>query len=442
MTSDEKIKDLIDKYLGILNPKNYKDGTSTEIEIIKEIGTMFISDFDLSNNIKKLISIDNFNNGMTQYLLNNFASLIDLCKELNYEEQYLTILHKKLNVDSANWVWDKKTVDSLIEATIIEYKLIKLTNTLIHSMPKDPSSIAFEWKNHLKAMKIPYEVLVDYIDDNDLFQYLKNHFVNNQNSINDNVDFLKLLHDNKEQYISFLNSQKSIFVKYIRELDFNIEDNLVDEIYYKIDNVDFFTNKYNYQSIVRSELEKYCNSKNIIALKELWYEKTGVVNPSEYSKKYLTPILVLIPKNEVSIAKKYFDLLNDSNITNKEAEDALKYLNSFPYWDLLISEEYRNNSFKERIIGTEYDFVPIEKIKKFLLNKIGGDVYDWYYNEYVKDVIKDEVYNIVNIEDIIKQVKDEIDQRTLPELKECLREIIENNRSIAIMLHKKWKINK
>jgi hypothetical protein len=169
------------------------------------------------------------------------------------------------------------------------------------------------------------------------------------------------------------------------------------EIFKLLPNNLFTSEKSDYQATVQTAVDKYIREQSATKLKEMWREKTQTDNPRQWSKKYRTPILCMIPDKDVPAARAVFGTLNRKQPDTASIDKAIEYLKRADFFDCLSSQEERDKAFRENIVksySVKYNETGCDKA----LEKIDSmDVAD--VKQYLKRLIKD---NIVIGMEIIK----------------------------------------
>ena len=114
-------------------------------------------------------------------------------------------------------------------------------------------------------------------------------------------------------------------------------------------------------------------------LKSLWADKTGTASPLEWSEKYRTPVLALVPEKEFAEASRAFAIINAGSGRDIDVKLALKYLDKISYWDALNDERQRDEAFVKYLVKDYASILPdLAKVREHLKKRVlGVNVYDW-----------------------------------------------------------------
>lgn len=83
--------------------------------------------------------------------------------------------------------------------------------------------------------------------------------------------------------------------------------------------------KADYIKLVDDLVIDYKKGQKKEQLKKLWREKTGTESPRAWSEKFKTPILCIIPSEELQQAKKAFSCFDNATVSDTDIQDALNY---------------------------------------------------------------------------------------------------------------------
>ena len=434
-TNKETVDKAIDFFGELAN-----SGNTSEVDIANHIGQLSLTEKDLINDLVLVVTKDNCRNGMAKYLSEyKQGELVELSKEVNDAGQYLNIVAGKFtNVDAANWVWNRDTANQRIDEVIIEYKIIAETNKLLSSSQFNLKGALEAWKSQCNLIRISYEAMKDQLGNLASFMGLLKELKSiGQLLPSKEHDFYVQLSNNADEIKSFLNNQKAIFKNVCAFSLEGLDEDDVDRIFRSIhpQNNAFILPKGEYISLIDNIVQEYKKSQKKEQLKKLWHEKTGTDSPRAWSEKYKTPILAMIPSNELDKAKKAFICFSNVGATNDEVQDAIAYISSADFLTNLEDENARDAAFKLNILK-EYAVVleDCNAVREYL-QKYFFDVYDWYGDNLVEKRIKEfaeHEYSTVESKKVIKIIQDMSDA----ELKQYLIQLAQDNVLLGIQILK------
>lgn len=426
------ISEVIEKYVGVANIDNYGDGQAKETQIVKEIGTTLTKYPDAIQDLAVFVNRDNCRTGMRKYIATfRNGELIDLASILGVGDNYLSCLREKFaKVDSANWAWNQETADGRIDEVIVEYKVIQMSRQFgINAVSY--TDLLIKWTEQLKRCRISYDAARgNGIQENDLFEILVQ--LRNTGVIANTKQFLVLMdaHQSELQYL--ISSGSVIFKTIAKAMLIDLTDEQKDEVFLRLPSDTFATDKSTYWSEVESTVTDYIKNLGRQKLREVWNAKTNTDTPFEWSSKFRIPIIALAPVDEVALAKKHFATINSRNPDAKQAEEALRYIESITWWDDLYSEEKRNVAFVSGVSREYSKLLSVKESQDYLLKTVMDEPYYWYSNDTVRAKLK-EIAQLKYNSTGAKKAIEIINQLGNPEkVKAYLQRLIEDNMTIGL----------
>lgn len=144
----------------------------------------------------------------------------------------------------------------------------------------------------------------------------------------------------------------------------------------------------------------------------------------------------MIPDDEVKECRSIFNSINEHNLSDKDTEKALNYLEKFKHWDNLNSEEARDKAFNEKILGDNALMLSnIDEVKEYLSTHISDDPYYWMGNSMVQTTIEKYAQSRYNSEGHQKAMQ-KIDSMNAEDVKKYLKDLIRNNMKVGIQIIK------
>lgn len=378
-TDAEILSQLVDDFTGVANNQNLGGGRS-DTDIALEIGKICREEEHAITDLEQLITKEHCQLGMQTYLEKfDNGTLPRLAQEIGDDGQYLNVLKKKFDADSANWVWNKDTAEQKIQEVIVDYKI------LVESRKAGICAISInevikEWCDKARTIKISYEVVENLLEDSKTFLKLLDK-VKRTGMLFDSqrVEFLSVLENHLSAFQNFYGNQ----IKYFQDackfyLDgFTAED--ISDIYKKMPWDVLTKSKSEYLQIVQTNVEDFKNNQGKTKLRNLWKEKTGFSSPREWSQTYLMPILCMIPEQEIPAARVAFRAIHQNNPEQRDIENAIVYFEHTSFFNDLKDESKRDQAFREKIIGRFFTMLNnIDEVKQYLRNKLTSEAYDWY----------------------------------------------------------------
>lgn len=425
----ETINKLIDLYVELANNTNT---SRSETDVALEIGKLYLDNKNLDTDMQNIISRDNCIQGMGKYLETyKEGILLKLAKSINDPGSYIDEISSKFS-EASNWVWNKQTVDEMIDATITEYCIVLRSNDYI---VKTSSYVAClnEWAKKCENFKTSYNSIKFEIGELDdllgiLYQIKKNGKIYDE----DKNKFLLCLETKNKEFKDFCENQIALLRKvgsfYFDELSDEDINNIAKNIF------DVFDKENSeFQSSLETLVGNYKANMSKYKLSALWKEKTGTNSPIDWSNKYKMPILCMVPTNEQENARRAFDVANSTNSEKKIIDEAIDYINKAKYIEKFSDEKYREDSFKN-IILKNYSILidDTNDIKSLLIKNYPTlSPYHWLGSIAVNESIEKyahEKYKTSGAEKVSKI----IDSMDSDNVKKYLKDMIKDNMVVGI----------
>lgn len=435
----DKIKTLIDYFVGIANNSNYK-GNLSDSDLAMSIGKLCIKNKGLDDELTTIVNKEKCQKGMELYLKEfKGGDLIELSNEIGDNGQYINEIRKKFDVDAANWVWNTDTADKKIEEVILEYKIIAESNKILPIKNKSFQSTVREWCRICDHIRISYQYAKN--SWNELSNFMKILFEIKRSATlfdSQKESFLKLLIANGDRFQVFYNNQIELFENicsfFLERYNFTNED--INDIFTSIPEGQFIQDKAQYQTTVQNRVEKYLSESKNKQLKDMWFKKTNTVSPREWSNIYRMPILCMVPDNEFNDAKECFSTINKNHPDNQSIEKAIYYMSNSRFFSKLHSKKERDTAFINKFIK-DYSVIltNIEAVKDYLTQVIGDSPYDWFGMPSVDIKLQqmaDAEYNQGGYNRALKKIED----MDADSVKHYLKKLIKNNVNVGIEIIK------
>ena len=372
--------DVVEKYIELVQ----KEGNEAHKKAV-EIGKMAIASPSLSSNLSALITGDNCQNGMRQYLQTfEGGKILDLARENGAETSVLSDIRRLFGVKHA-CLWDRGTGEDEIRKLLTEYSVVKESNSTLNASAHSLIEAFKEWREHLKflgisceALHTRYPELVKVLDT--LQKICKQEDILPEQ--------LKAFHSelaaHGAEIRELLNNDRQVFAQVYDPYLTDLSDGDIADIKSKLQIGLFELPKTVCNAKVKEAAEEFRKNQLKTQLFRLWKDKTGTKSPSEWSRRYRTPILCCVPSADYEKAKKTFETLNRNWGTDVEIKAALAFLESTTLFDVLSDDGKRHSAFRNEIIGEYATLLPdLDKVRDDL-ERLCVDTYDWRGNPSVK----------------------------------------------------------
>ena len=435
-SSADTVSKLIDFFSGIANNNNF-GASKTDSDIAISIGKFCLENPDAINDLATLVTKDKCSDGMKAYLMQYENGILpELAKEVGDGGQFINRLKKKFDADAANWVWNIDTANQKIDEVILEYRIIVESNKIL------PKNISFdgtirEWMDKCSMIRISYLYAKNYWEDlSDLMELLYDIKKSGVLLESKREQFLEQISTNGEAFIRFYNDQVALFRKACSYLVGRFSEEESREIFKLLPANLFTAEKSDYQTAVQVEVDKYVSEQSATQLKETWRKKTGTDSPRQWSKKYHTPILCMIPDKDFQAARTAFGTLNRKQPDSASIDKAKEFLDHANFFDRLSSQDERDKSFRENVVKSYSVMLDdLDEVRDHLMKVMGSEPYDWFGLPEVDKKLKEMAEFKYNETGCAKALK-KIDDMDVADVKQFLKRLIKDNMTVGMEIIK------
>ncbi|MCL1794775.1 MAG: hypothetical protein FWG34_13010, partial [Oscillospiraceae bacterium] len=376
------IYEIVQKYIEFAQ----KEGNEAHKKAL-EIGKIALAKPSLAENLSVLLTGENCQKGMREYLLHfENGEITKLANEIGAADNLIADIRRLFGVKHS-CLWDKGTGEDEIRKLQIEYSVVKESNAILNASAHSLSEAFKEWREQLKfigisceALRAKYPALIKALDtilkicqQNDILPEQLKAF------------YFELMAHGGE--IKELINDQRIFADVYRSYFEDLSDSDIVYVKSKLPTNMFESSKTDCNIKVREAAEEYRKDQLKSQLSRIWQNKTGTKDPREWSARYKTPILCCVSDTEFDKAKKAFETLNRNAGTDSEIKAAIDFLESTQVFEILSNDGKRNDAFRRGVIG-EYGALLSDfgKIRESL-DRLSPDAYDWRDNPSVKNKV-------------------------------------------------------
>ena len=434
-TTADQITPVIDAYCGIANTAN--SNKDTESALADQIGSLVHNNVDITRDMECLLTDEMCRKGMLAYIdIYQGGVLRQLANEIGDSGAYLDQVKLKFNADAANWVWSSVTADEKISDVILEYRIIAESNK---SLPKCTNlrDMILEWNKRSNNIRMPYDVLRKYTGD--MSQLLVQLYYMKQSG--------QLQEQYKQRFYDALITQREVFEHFYKDqLPYfkQVAGTFVEEL----DEQDiagfcstlpagqFTKSSTEYYQYIENAVSNYKKNIRKTQLKNLWLEKTGTKDPSDWSDRYDTPILCMYDDADRGEARTVFATILAYAASDADITKAINYLEAATFYDRLNDPQERDRCFMKRVVG-DYAIMlkDADSIRKSLIGSIPDKTYNWMDNSAVKNRLKVLAEKQYKLSGCVR-AQAVIDKMDAAELRRYLNELIADNLTVGMEILK------
>ncbi len=340
------------KLSSLANVKNDEDKSSVESKIVNELGKMTLQNQGFGQILKSLLTPENAEEAMRRFL-ERFENgiLLRLAKEIHVSNVLYDV--KKAFNGNGLWLWNQETgEDVVIRGLINKYKFVVLSNKVLPNSATSYLEALHNWDEKIKSIRIPYLTIVQKRPA--VKSLLKFFFDRYENELPDNrvSDLVATLEQSLQGFKEFDEQKISIFKEAFSFQLGDLSDDDVWKVYSQLQGDVFYKTTPEVQTLITLEVQSIIDEQLYNKLQELWQEKTGTETPYAWSEKYRTPILAMVPKNELYNARNAFGAINNQrNPDPSKVQDAINYLKgNHEYFNDLNDQVKIDEAFMIKII--------------------------------------------------------------------------------------------
>ena len=419
--------DVVQKYIDLVQ----KEGNEAHKKAV-EIGKIASAKPSLADNLAALLTSDNCQKGMRQYLLSfEGGKILELATAIGAEKNILVDIRRVFGVKHS-CLWDKTTGEDEIRKLLTEYGIVKESNTILNSSANSLAEAFKGWRERLKFIGISCEALrAKYPTLAKCLEFLLKICRHEDFLPDQSKAFLSELAAHSAEIKDLFENSRHIFAEVYTPYFEDLNNNDISEVMSKLPTDMFALQKTDCNAKVKEAAEAFRKNQLKSQLFRLWKDKTGTKNPREWSYRYRTPILCCVSDVEYAAAKNTFETINRNWGTDAEIKKALEFLENTTLFDVLANEDKRNSAFKRDIVGDYCTLLPdIDKVRD-TLDRLSVDTYDWRDNPSVKGKVKqlaEAEYNAGGSDKVLLK----IDEMNDAQLKQYLKRLVKESLAIGI----------
>ena len=417
-------------------------------------------------NSSQAVSISALSERAGQFLINNPVTFHDLKNFLTpsngqkiftdflkkFEDGTIFVLAEKIGIENpvaecqqrlisgdAIWLHDKDTATDDLKKLIVDYKII-LASERFGIAGKSFGECVRNWADYCRFnLKVQADLISDKFPKlKNFLDVLKEIFKRGEIPQAQRGNFLNQLIDDFESIQRVFDSPLKILKgKFDYQLN-GLSGEELKKLYSLLPNNSFIETYSNYHKIILELAKRIKNSQRKNELLSLWHEVAGKFSPRDWSNKYRTPILVMVPQAEQKDAQKVFDTIMTSSPDEKSVKEAIEYLQKrLPYFDAIKNAQGIEEAFRDAIVEDNQVLLSNDDVRNELEIKFRGEVYQWYpKNSFLKNLLDECARNKYYSGGAYDKVNELVQRMSGDEAKELLIKLLDKNYEVGIKLLK------
>lgn len=376
--------EVVKKYIDLIQ----KEGKEAH-QVAIMIGGIAQTKPSLGDQLNELIKVEKCQEGMMSFL-NGFEGrkLLRLAEENGATGNVLSDICRLFSVQYSS-LWNIETGKDQIRVLTEEYLFANTTNAILNSATKSYKEACEVWSEQLKFAMCSCEALQEEFPElNQCFDYLYK-ISNEMELLPEQVkccvqEFKNHITDLKNYFSNEIPAFRRIYKVYLEEISDDEIPQLRGQELIGI----FGKSRTDGNAIVKKIVNEFLKNQNKKKMFDLWKAKTLSKNPSDWSSKHRTPIMLMVPMDEYDAARKAFDTLNRAAATEGEIASALDFLNETNIYEDLANNIKVDEAFEKLLGSYKLILTDIEKVRDSL-EKLAVDAYEWDNHPAVKNRIRE-----------------------------------------------------
>ena len=419
--------DVVQKYIDLVQ----KEGNEAHKKAV-EIGKIASVKSSLADNLAVLLTSDNCQKGMRQYLLSfEGGKILELATAIGAEKNILVDIRRVFGVKHS-CLWDKTTGEDEIRKLLTEYGIVKESNTILNSSANSLAEAFKGWQERLKFIGISCEALrAKYPTLAKCLEFLLKICRHEDFLPDQSKAFLSELAAHSAEIKDLFENSRHIFAEVYTPYLEDLNNNDISEVLSKLPTDMFALQKTDCNAKVKEAAEAFRKNQLKSQLFRLWKDKTGRKTRASGLIAIGRLFCVVSPMLNTQRQKTRLKLSIATGGTDAEIKKALEFLENTTLFDVFANEDKRNSAFKRDIVGDYCTLLPdIDKVRD-TLDRLSVDTYDWRDNPSVKGKVKqlaEAEYNAGGSDKVLLK----IDEMNDAQLKQYLKRLVKESLAIGI----------
>ncbi|MBR2520311.1 MAG: hypothetical protein IKE46_11095 [Selenomonadaceae bacterium] len=405
--------------------------------LAERAGQFLINNPVAFHDLKNFFTVDTGREIFTDFLRHFEDGIIfELAEKIGISDA-VAECQRRVTSDDKIWLHDKETAEDDLRKMIVDYKIVvESKNFGING--KSLNSCAQAWKDFCRCnIKIPCDVIAESFPAiKDFLAVLKEIVVRGDIPQSKREFFLGQLIDNAEIIRAVMKEPLKILRdKFSYQLN-DLSEQEINEIYPSLPYSSFTDSRGQYHKILNDKAQEILKGQLKNELRKLWREIAGNKSPREWSKIHRTPILAMVPKSEVSDAKKVFDTVMATAPDKNAVNFAIAYLKNHPsYFADIKSERQIEEAFRDAVIDDKQVlFNDNDEVRNELEAKFRGDAYQWYPNMRVKELVDEISRNKYYSGGAYDKITAQVMQMSPEKAKTLLIDLLDKNYEVGLKI--------
>jgi len=428
----------IDQFTLLLNPVNQK-GVSLA-NVATEIGKMAAQDQNIDEKLAALLTKDKASEAMNKWLDEyRDGEFRDVVREIGATDP-LSDIRRCFGANGV-WLWDASTGESEIAALLRDYKIVlESTKKGFVTQTNSLLSCLESWRDRVRNVRMPYATLVAIRPMSKDFLGLLKEIAGGSNlDQNERRDlFFREITDRGDLNREMLDGCLSLFKATYKEQLAGLDDQEMDGLYLTgLDKSSFVQDKPTYEKSLVQKVAEIKSHQNRAKLLSIWKERTGTDSPADWSQRFKTPIMAMIPRDH-SLIKQIvaaFDAINDKNSSSSNVDSALDFfVVHTDVFDLIGDGSGADTAFRMRVVDRYGKVLEnLDMVRDRLTKNLGADVYGWFFHPNCAAELRNLAESEYNL-NCADKIRNKVNAMTADEAKAFLSRLVMDSLDVGLTI--------
>ncbi len=428
----------IDQFTLLLNPANQK-GVSLA-NVATEIGKMAAHDQNVDEKLSALLTKEKAAEAMNAWLAEyKDGEFKAVAKEINATDP-LSDVRRCFGANGV-WLWDVPTGESEIAALLRDYKIVlESTRSGFITQTNSLISCLESWRDRVRNIRMPYATLVALRPDSKNFLGLLKEIAGGSNlDQNERRElFFKEITDRGDLNREMLDGCQSLFKATYKDQLSGLDDQEMDGLYLTgLDKSSFVQDKPTYEKSLVQKVTEIKSHQSRNKLLTIWKEKTETESPADWSIKFKTPIMAMIPGNHSLIKQviSAFTAVNDKSSSTSSVNAALDFFTVHAdIFDLIGDGSGADAAFRMRVVDRYGKVLEnLEIVRERLTNNLGPDIYGWFFHPNCAAELRNLAEHEYNL-NCADKIKNKVNAMSADQAKEYLVKLVMDSLDVGLSI--------
>ncbi len=431
----EEISVIVDKYVEyILELGNQADLMEDIVGLIKVNAKVYMQLLSMLMKDKTKSA-----NGMKTFVFDNSSDAKEVCEKYGFSTDIIfNMLSNAL--EEERWQWRENEVIEATGRLSLDLHLVGVVNSVLEGNAESAEKVKDTLSNYLSYMKVPgcvyislnekWATTVGYLYDISINKWVGFSSEEKQKIIAD-------LQENMTVAIENITHPISVLKGYISKVGLgSFSDDEYEEILKELPSEQYSQTEHSFKQNIKGKINDLDYSKKTKKLSSLWKDKTGTKDIATWTKKYMMPVMWVMPQYST-----VFDVLialgKNERVDMTQLENVLSSIEEADL-QVLSSQDEIEQFFIVNVASEKYLSLlrpHIDEVKNAIQEAGCRDYYRWNSDIVkIRKIVEDFIVNDLKSEVSDKAKKRISNMKRVDELKNELNRLIEKSSEACLIL--------